>query len=544
MHLESLNPSQIWRYARQRHVAPRMHIGNRQLAQAASLAVVAVVMIPVAFIILRAVGAGAEGVEYLLKPRNIRIIGNSILLMLVVTGCASLIALPYAWLTSRSDLPWRRVWLVLGLVAMVIPSYLTAVTFTEAFGPKGMLQQLLEPFGVERLPNIKGFFGAALTLTIVTFPYVLLPVRAALLHSERNLEEAGQSLGLGKREVFRQITLPLLKPALSAGMLMTALYVLSDFGAVAVMRFNAFTRAIFVQTESFRMDKASTLALALVCITLALLYLHSRTQSRGAHYRVGTGATRELQATPLGKWRIPALLFCGITVFTGVGIPLLTLFKWQVSRTLTNPIQVPVSLLLQNTVIVSGIAALIVTLAAFPLALLALRRDSRANRWLVRLAYTGNVLPGIVIALALVYFASQSLLSLYQTLPLLVIGYAIRFLPLSIGATHSAFEKINPRYEEASRSLGMSLLETYRRITVPLARGGILAGTALVFLNVMKELPTTLILRPIGFRTFATRIWSAYDEAFLSSIALPGLALIVVSAVALAIMLRRDDFAH
>ena len=180
------------------------------------------------------------------------------------------------------------------------------------------------------------------------------------------------------------------------------------------------------------------------------------------------------------------------------------------------------------------------TLAAFPLALLAARRATGFNRWLVNIAYAGNVLPGIVIALALVMFATQNLLSIYQTLPLLIIGYAIRYLPFSIGATESAFAQINPRFEEAARSLGLSSWATLARITVPLARGGILAGLALVFLNVMKELPTTLILRPIGFRTFATRIWSAYDEAFLSSVALPGLALILVSAFALAIILRRE----
>ena len=185
-------------------------------------------------------------------------------------------------------------------------------------------------------------------------------------------------------------------------------------------------------------------------------------------------------------------------------------------------------------------SALVVTLAAF-IGAAGARGATRFNRWLVNLAYAGNVLPGIVIALALVMFATQNMLSIYQTLPLLIIGYAIRYLPFSVGATESAFAQINPRYEEAARSLGLSPWAALARITVPLARGGILAGLALVFLNVMKELPTTLILRPIGFRTFATRIWGAYDEAFLSSIALPGLLLILVSAFALAIILQREE---
>lgn len=524
-----------------RHVLPRWHVGNRQLAQLVSLAVVAVVMIPIAYLALGAISAGAEGIDYLLRSRTLRIVGNSLSLMAAATLFSTLIAIPFAWLTSRSDLPWRRAWLVLGLAAMVIPSYLTAVTYTEAFGPKGILQSLLEPLGVDRLPGIKGFAGATLTLTVVTFPYIVLPVRAALLRCDRSLEEAGQSLGLNRLGVFRQIILPQLRPALSSGMLMTALYCLSDFGAVAVMHFNAFTRAIFIQTESYRMDKASMLALLLVGLTLLLLLLHSRMQHRGRHYRVGTGASRHLEALPLGKWKIPALIFCASIVFLGVIIPLLVLFKWLAGHTITDPVKAPLTLLIQNTVGVSAVSALVVTLAALPLALLAARGATRFNRGLVNLAYAGNVLPGIVIALALVMFATQNMLSIYQTLPLLIMGYAIRYLPFSIGAAESAFAQINPRFEEAARSLGLSPWATLARITLPLARGGILAGLALVFLNVMKELPTTLILRPIGFRTFATRIWSAYDEAFLSSIALPGLVLILVSAFALAIILRREE---
>ncbi len=501
-------------------------------------------MIPVFYLVGGAVGAGQEGVDYLLRARTLLIIGNSIALMLATTFFATLIGLPFAWLTSRTDLPARRALLVLGLAAMVIPSYLTAVTYTDAFGPKGILQSLLEPLGVERLPGIKGFAGATLTITFVTFPYIVLPARAALLRTDRSLEEAGQSLGLARWQVFHQITLPQLRPALSAGMLMTALYSLSDFGAVAVMRFNAFTRAIFIQTESFRMDKASVLGLVLIVMTLILLFLQSRLQHGGRHYRIGSGASRELTTISLGKWKYPALFFCGAVIFIGVAIPLLVLFKWLLGHTLSNPIQVSMSELVSNTVSVSAVSALVASLAALPLALLALRSVSRVDRWLTRLAYVGNVLPGIVIALALVFYATQHMLSLYQTMPLLIMGYAIRYLPFSIGATESAFAQINPRFEEAARSLGLSSRAALLRITMPLARGGILAGLALVFLNVMKELPITLILRPIGFRTFSTRIWSAYDEAFLSSIALPGLAMILVSAFALAVILRREKAAQ
>ncbi len=542
MQLSGIVP-QLKRYAHH-HALPRFYPGNRRLMQAASAVIVSVVLMPAAYLFIRGLGAGQEGIDYLLKARTLQVMGNSVGLVVSVTFFASLIAVPYAWLTSRSDLPWRRLWLVLGLLAMVIPSYLTAVTFTDAFGPKGILQSLLEPLGVDRLPGIKGWFGATLTLTFVTFPYIVLPAQAALLHSDQALEEAGHSLGLNRFQVFRKITLPQLRPALSAGMLMAALYTLSDFGAVAVMRFNVFTRAIFIQTESFRMDKASALALALIGITFSLLLAQSFVQHRGRHYRIGVGAARALQPAHLGKWKYPAMLFCGAVIFIGIIIPLLVLFSWLIGRHLTNPVTAPMAELMRNTVSVSAAAALAATLAAFPLALLAMRSSNALNRWLVNLAYTGNALPGIVIALALVFFASQNMLSLYQTLPLLILGYVIRYLPLSIGATQSAFAQINPHFEEAGRSLGLSAWETLARITIPLARSGIIAGLALVFLNVMKELPITLILRPIGFRTFATRIWSAYDEAFLSSIALPGLLLTAASALALGIILWREDKAR
>ena len=212
-------------------------------------------------------------------------------------------------------------------------------------------------------------------------------------------------------------------------------------------------------------------------------------------------------------------------------------------HTLTDPIHISLELLVRNTVGVSAITALVVTAAALPLALLAVRAASGFDRWLVKLAYAGNVLPGIVIALALVFFASQHMLSLYQTLPLLILGYAIRFLPYSIGATESALEQINPRFEESARSLGLTAREALLRITVPLARAGILGRAGASLPQCHERVAHHTDLAPIGFRTFATRIWSAYDEAFLSSIALPGLALILVSATALFVILRQEKTA-
>jgi iron(III) transport system permease protein len=520
---------------------PRLH--KPSFLTVFGAAVAGLMLLPLAYLLLRAVGAGQDGLDYLLRERTAQIMWNSLVLVVTVTAAAGLIGVPFAWLTARTDLPYRRVWLVLGLLTMVIPSYLGAVTYVAMFGPKGMLQGWLEALiGLERLPDIRGWFGAWLSITLITFPFVTLPVRAALLNADPALEEAARSLGLSRWQVFRRVMLPQLRPALAAGLLVTALYTLSDFGAVAVMRYNAFTRAIFLQyTSSFNRENAAVLALVLVAITLILIYMEQRAQAQRRNYRIGTGARRQLRTVRLGRWRWPALLFCGALVTLGVLVPVAVLVAWLTGRVMISTIEVDMAQLTLNTVGVSALAAVVVALVALPLALMAVRSNARWGRWLVGLSYTGNVLPGIVIALALVFFAANYLPAWYQTVPLLVLGYAVRFLPLSISATRGALTQINPRLEEAARGLGLRPWQVTARVTVPLARAGIAAGAALVFLSAMKELPTTLVLAPIGLNTLATRIWTVYQEATLVLVGGPGLLLMALSALGLWIILRREQ---
>ncbi|MEM9954694.1 MAG: iron ABC transporter permease [Chloroflexota bacterium] len=509
-----------------------------------SLPIIAMVTLPLVYLFIRGIGTGDEvAIEYLLRPRTIEIMLNSLWLVVAVTISAGAIGIPFAWLTTRSDLPLRRMWLILGLLAIVIPSYLASVSYLAVFGPVGYLRDFLEPiFGVRRLPDIRGFFGAWLSITMFAFPYVVLPVRAALMKTDPALEEAAQSMGLNRWQVFWRVTFPQLRPAMASGMLLAGMYALSDFGAVAIMRYNAFTRAIFLQINGFHMDRAALLALVLVAFTLLLFFMEWRI-NRGQHnYRVGTGTRRTLKPVELGIWKVPALIFCALVVTIGVILPVAVMTIWFFTNVgLESPIPIMMTDLVSHTAGVSVISALVVAIVALPLALLVVRNNSVVNRWIVGLAYTGNILPGIVIALALVFFASNYVTNIYQTLPLLVIGYMTRFLPFSISATRSALTQINPKVEEAARSLGKNPLQVLWHVTVPLARTGIIAGAALVFLSVMKELPTTLILRPIGYETFSTRIWQFYDEAFLPLIGLPGMVLMLISAFGLIIILWRNE---
>jgi iron(III) transport system permease protein len=508
------------------------------LLQAITLLIVALVSLPIGYLVVRALGAGQEGLDYLLDARTLTVIANSLLLMVAVVVSAALIGIPFAWLTARTDLPLRRFWLVGGLLTLVIPSYIGAMMYIAAFGPRGLLQSALEPLGITEIPSIYGFFGAWLAITLFTYPYVVLPVRAAL-NMDPALDESARSLGISRCKVFFRVTLPQLRPAMASGMLLTALYTLSDFGAVSLMKYDAFTRVIYLQyTSSFDRHRAAILSLVLVGVTIGLLVIERRAASKRHNYRIGVGCQRQMSLVALGKWRVPALIFCGVLIFIGVFTPVAVLAFWFLRGAGEKSVE-----LLQpaiNTLSAGSITALVVGVMALPPALLSARTPSRFNRWLVQFAYLGNVLPGLVVALALVFFASNYLPSLYQTLPMLILGYSTRFLPLSIGATSSALTQINPRFEEVGRSLGLRPWQVTVRIVAPLARGGILAGMALVFLSAMKELPTTLLLSPTGFETLPTEIWTANAQVQMARLGAPALLLIAVSALSLFVMLRQE----
>ncbi|MBL8119550.1 MAG: iron ABC transporter permease [Anaerolineae bacterium] len=504
--------------------------------------IVAVLSLPLVYLVMRALESGAEGFEYLLRPRTLTIFVNSLVLTVVVVVASGVIGITFAWLTTRTNTPFRRVLLVLGLLPMAIPSYIGSLTLVAAFGPVGYLQKLLEPLGVTRLPDIYGLFGAAFAITLFTYPYFALPVRAALLNLDTSLEEAAQSLGSSRWSIFWRVTLPVLRPSIAAGAILTAMYTLSDFGAVMVMRYNAFSRAIYVAyNSSFDRNRAALLALVLVACTLLLSWMERRAMDSIRTYRVGKGTSKRAPMLRSGLWHIPALVFLTILIGIGVILPVGTLVGWALNPAATSPIDMNMPQASWNAVSSSAITALVTAAAAVPLGLLARRSSSRFARTLVGLAYIGNALPGIVIGLALVFFGANAFPAIYQTLPLLVLGYAIRFLPYALASTRSALSGMSPALEEAGRSLGLTTVQVALRVTLPLMGTGIIAGMGLVFLNTMKELPTTLMLAPIGFQTPATRVWMASEAGQLALIGLPGLILIGLSCLGLVILLWRDE---
>ena len=509
----------------------------------AAFLVAVLVALPLVYLVIRAGGAGLDKVvDILLRPRTHQIFFGSAGLALGVTLAATVIGVSLAWLTVRTDLPGRKIWAVLTVLPLVIPSYVGAFTLVSALGPKGLVQGWLEPLGVERLPSIYGFPGAMLALTLFTYPYILLSVRAGLRALDPSLEEAAGILGRTPCHVFREITLPHLRPSIMAGALLVAFYTLSDFGAVSMLRFDSFTRAIYMQyNASFDRSVAAVLALLLVGLTLVILIFESKMRGKARYYRSSSGTIRPAAPVKLGKWHWPALVFCSLITLLGLVMPLAVIGYW-----LVRGINAGEALSLRpdvafNSVAASGSAAIVAILVAIPVTVLSIRFPGRISAWLERVTYVGYALPGIVVALSLVFFGANFATFMYQTIFLLIFAYVVRFLPQAIGSTRSSMLQVSPRLEEASRNLGRSPLQTLTGVTMPLMKPGLLTGLALVFLTAMKELPTTLLLGPTGFSTMATRIWDFTNEAFFARASVPALLLVAISAVAIWIILAQEE---
>lgn len=501
-----------------------------------------VMLLPLAYLWIRASQGSTDIIDMIWRRRTFDLLRNTVQLAAIVTFASVLISLPAAWLTSRTDLPWRRFWSIAFALPLAIPSYVGAFAVIAALGPRGMLQGWLEVLlGIERLPAIYGLFGASLALTLLSYPYVYLTINATIASMDNALEEASYSMGYSPAKTFWRVTLPLLRPAIAAGSLLVALYVFSDFGAVSLLQYDSFTRAIYVQyTGSFDRTMAAGLALVLVGLTVTLLGIEAWLRGSAGYHRSTAGVARPVRLTVLGRWKYPALAFCGAVVTIALVLPISVITYWLVRGLRAGE---PLRLVWDaavNSAYVSLLASIVAVALAVPVVVFSVRYPGLISGLVERATYTGYALPGIVVALSLVFFGANYATRFYQTTTMLVLAYVILFMPQAVGAMRAAMLQVSPRIEEAARSLGFNSPRVWFRVTGPLIRRGLISGGLLVFLTVMKELPASLLLRPIGFNTLSTRIWGATSEGFWARAAAPALILILISAIPMIIISLRQ----
>ncbi len=515
---------------------PRRVPGPSPVVVGVAVAVGLAMLLPAGYLGVRIFQEGASAWDEARTASAREALARTALLAACVTAATVALAVPLGWLTMRTDLPFRRLWTVLLGLPLAIPSYVGAFTIVAALGPRGMLRDAL---GVESLPEIYGFFGAWLTLTLFTFPYVLLPVSAAIRNIDRSIEEAARALGRSRTATFLSVTLPQLRPSIAAGGVLVALYVLSDFGAVSLLRFDSLSRIIYIRYTTFDRGGAATLAAMLVALSIVVIAAEAALRGRGRYHAIST--SKPAHVVRLGIWTWPALAFCAAVVGLSVAMPISVILYWLVRGINAGVAISGVGEAGLNSAYVAAIAAAAAAAAALPVAALNVRHRGALSWVIEKASYSGYALPGITIALALVFFAANYAPWVYQSMLLLTFGYVVRFLPQAVASTRSAFEQVNPATELAGRGLGKGRATVFARITLPQILPGVAGGGTLVFLTVMKELPVTLLLSPIGFETLATQVWSATSQAFFARAALPALAIVAISAVPLLTMTRYGD---
>lgn len=487
---------------------------------APSLLAAAVAVVPIWYLVDRALEQGwNEVVDELWRRRTFDLVVRSLGLTVAVTAACVVIGVAAAWLVARSDLPGRGVLKILFALPLAIPSYLSAFAW------------------VSWKSSLAGFRGAALVLTLVSYPFVYLPCVAALRRLDPAQEEVARSLGRSRLDIALRLTIRQIRPAIAAGALLVALYVLSDFGAVAAMRYEVFTWVIYgAYRAGFNPSRAAILALVLIVVSVALVVAEARARGRADAARIGSGAPRTGSAVRLGRASIVAWAFTVAVLGAGIGFPVVRIIQWVTTFESTDVDLGDVTTALWRTLSLSALAAVAAIAAALPVGIMAARYRTRTAGVLERSTYVAHALPGIVVAISLVFVGVRLLRPVYLETPLLVLGYVVLFLPLAVGAVRSSIEQSPVRLEEVARSLGNSPRRVILRVTAPLAMPGIAAGAALVLLSTMKELPVTLILRPTGTETLATTLWRYTSVSDYANAGPYALALVIFAAVPTALL--------
>lgn len=503
---------------------------------APALVVGAGMILPMVYLAARAFDADAATLaDVVFRRRNLVLLFNTLALTAGVLVIVTAIALPLAWLATRSDLRFKGLVSVLGVLPLAVPGYVMAYALIGLSGYYGFASQL---FGI-RLPRPEGLSGATLALSLYTFPYLFLNLRAALLGLDPGLEESARCLGRSPWNTFRTVTLPHLVPALLAGWLVIGLYVLGDFGVVALMRYEVFSYAIFTQySAAFDRVYAAWLSLMLIAVTLSFILIEARLR-KGRYARTGKGAARVPRPVPLGRLRPLAWGFLALVYGASLGLPLVVLLYW-IGQSAAVVDAAEVLRAFARTALTAVPAALLATGLALPVVYLTVRFPSPLSSTLDRLVYLGYAVPPLAFALSMVFFALRAAPFLYQTLALLIFAYAMTFLALAMGPMRSRLYQIGPRLEEAARSLGCGPGRAFLRATFPLLRRPMVAAGLLVFISVVKELPITFLLAPTGHTTLSMAVFSRTSEGMMAEAAPYALMIVVFSSLFVGLILRHE----
>ena len=460
----------------------------------AAILVSLLALLPLAFTSSAAIRTGwGTAAALIFRPRVGELLVNTTLLIALAVPISTALAIALAWLTERSDLPGARLWAWLAVAPLAIPAFVHSYAW------------------VSLIPGLHGLFAGVMISTLAYFPFLYLPIAAALHRLDPALEDSAAALGLSPLRVFIRVVVPQL--AICGGALLTALHLLAEYGLYGLIRFDTFTTAIMDQFQStFNGPAAYMLANVLVLCCLALLATEAAARGDERYARIGPGAARMPRRANLGRAAPFCLLLMAAVTLLAVGVPLITLTRWLFVGGAGIWRFDQIGAALGETVLLAGIGGILTTLAATPMAWLSIRAPNRAQRLLEATNYIVGAVPGVVTALGLVTIAISFVPFVYQTIVTIIAAYVVMFLPRALISMRASIAQAPVELEQAACSLGRSPMQALWAITARLAAPGAAASFALVGLGITNELPATQMLAPNGVQTLAMVFWSFSTE--------------------------------
>ncbi len=479
-------------------------------------------------------------------------IRNSLLLMAGVAVGAGSIGITTAWLTSMYRFPGCRLFIWALLLPLAFPAYILAYTYTGMLEPAGPLQGWIRSafglgYGDYWFPEIRSIGGAIVVLSLVLYPYVYLLARAAFLEQSVCALEASRLLGCGPWRSFFSVALPLARPAIVVGLSLALMETLADFGTVDYFGVSTFTTGIFRTWYGLYDEVAAAQLAALLMLFVFSLILLERWSRRQARFHHATNRYRPLPEQRLGRlgaWS--ATTVCLLPLLFGFLLPVAQLGLWAI-QTWEQMVDASFYTLAVNSFTLAGIAAVTALFAALLLGYGKRLHPTRWLRGLVRIAGMGYAIPGMVIAIGVLIpfgwldntldswmrdrFGVSTGLLLSGTLFILLFAYLVRFLTVSLQTVEAGLSRVKPSMDEAAWSMGQSRLGTVRRVHLPLIRGSLLTALLIVFVDVLKELPATLVLRPFNFNTLAVRTYELASDERLADASTAALTIVLVGII-------------
>ncbi len=517
------------------------------------------VIVPLGVILLSFLSPEKEIWQHLLETLMARLVLNTVLLVSGVALCTMLLGVSLAWLTGACDFPGRSLFSWSLLLPMAMPTYVLAFVWVGIFDFTGPVQTLLRDiFGQGlRLPDIRSTAGVILVMSFALYPYVYLLTKNGFSTQGARALEAAQSLGCGPLAGFFRVALPMARPWISAGVLLVIMESLADFGAVSIFNYDTFTTAIYKAWFGFfSLAAAAQLSSILVLIVFVIMELEHQSSKRLRYHQ---SERQQSKAPPIvlnGLWKWLATALCSLVLLCGFVLPLIQLLVWSIEA-YGEEFSSSYLRLLGNSLLLGSVAALIIVSLAFVLAYAKRRHPDKLTQTLIRLATLGYGLPGTVLAIGIFIpiaatdnFLAGLLTSIsgYEVRPFLqgtilvmLLAYTIRFMAAGFKGVDSAMHRITPSIDEAARLMGLRGLKILGKVHLPILKGGALTALTVVFVDVMKEMPITLMTRPFGWDTLSVKIFELTSEGEWERAAIPAVSLIVVGILPIILFMRNSE---